>query len=670
MVKTLVNQSGDFKIVSPYKPAGDQIGAIQELIQGLNQNKKDQVLLGVTGSGKTFTMANVIERTQRPAIIMVPNKTLAAQIYSEMKGFFPNNAVEYFVSYYDYYQPEAYIAKTNTYIEKDSAINEQINLMRHSATISLMSRRDAIIVTSVSSIYGLGSPSVYQQMVMKLQVDMEISRNWLLNELIAMQYQRNEIDFIGGTFRVRGDVVDVFPIYSEDVALRIEFFGDKIEFMCEIDPLINKKLNPITSIDLFPSAHYATPRSVIKEAVKHISQDLDTCLQDMIAKHKITEAQRLEERTRYDMEMMLEVGSCKGIENYSRYVDGRQPNEPPYTLFHYLSKDAILFVDESHVALPQIRAMYAGDRSRKVNLVEHGFRLPSAFDNRPLTFEEWDGFRPQTIYVSATPGNWEIEKSKGVVVSQVIRPTGLLDPECEIRPISNQVDDITNEVSRIINENKRVIVITLTKKMAENLNDYFGDIGIKSRYIHSDTDTVERVQILKMLRDGTIDVVVGINLLREGIDIPECGLVAIMDADKEGFLRSESSLIQIIGRAARNSTGKVILYADTITKSIKSAMETTASRRKIQHEYNQSHGITPQTIKKVIDNSFDRREDLTLIRVPNSDSSSIAIDPISAEKKMRVIKKEMLLAAKNLDFERAAKLRDELRKLTDSRLKM
>jgi excinuclease ABC subunit B len=664
--KSLVFAGGDFAMQSGYQPAGDQPQAIEKLINGLNRGEKDQVLLGVTGSGKTFTMANIIQKLQRPAIIMAHNKTLAAQLYGEMKAFFPNNAVEYFVSYYDYYQPEAYIAKTDTYIEKDSMINEQIDLLRHSATISLMERRDAIVITSVSSIYGLGSPEIYRQMSIELICGAQQGRDNLLMDFIRLQYKRNDVEFARGSFRVKGDIVDLIPSYSDEVALRIEFFGDEIENMYQFDPLTGKKFAKIDRIRVYPNAHYATPIEIIRNCVERIKEDLKIRLAEFNNQGKFVEAQRLEQRTKYDMEMLLEVGICKGIENYSRYIDNRNAGDPPSTLFHYLPKDAIVFVDESHASLPQLRAMYAGDRSRKTNLVEYGFRLPSALDNRPLTFEEWDALRPQTIFVSATPAPLELDKTQGVVVEQIIRPTGLLDPVCEIRPVAKQVDDIINEVAKIKLMGLRVMVMTLTKKMAEDLHEYFGEIGIKSMYMHSDTDTLERIQIIKMLREGKIDVLIGINLLREGLDVPECGLVAIMDADKEGFLRSETALIQIIGRAARNSEGRVILYADKQTKSIDRAISETNRRRKIQEDHNIANGIVPKTIIKSVDSGFE-----SIFGKSQDDQLQETIvqkaleKPEKIEDTIAMLKKQMQKAAQNLEFEKAAQLRDQIHKLYD-----
>ena len=658
--------SKPFKLHSEYNPAGDQGEAIKQLVAGLNKNKPEQVLLGVTGSGKTFTMANIIQESQRPAIIMVHNKTLAAQLYVEMKGFFPENAVEYFVSYYDYYQPEAYIAKTDTFIEKDSAINDQIDMLRHSATISLMDRRDVIIVTSVSSIYGIGSPDTYHEMSIHLEAGVDFGRDTLLKNLVDMQYTRNDIEFARGTFRVRGDVVDIFPPYSDRFAVRVEFFGDEIETIQEFDTLTGKKTDAeMDFANIYPNSHHATPLNIIKRATEQILKDLDKRVAEFKSIGKDLEAQRLEQRTRCDVEMMLETGSCKGIENYSRYMEFREAGTPPSTMFHYLAKDCVLFVDESHVSVSQIKAMYAGDRARKLSLIEHGYRLPAAADNRPLMFEEWDKLRPQTIYVSATPAPFELERVKGEVVEQLIRPTGLLDPICEIRPVTNQVDDIINEVNKMSSAGKRSMIITLTKKMAEKLHEYLRDMDIKCMYIHSDTDTVERINILKMLRDGVIDVIIGINLLREGIDMPECAFLGIMDADKEGFLRSETALVQMIGRVARNQDGRVVLYADKVTNAIERSMSETARRRKTQEEFNKKHGITPQTILKTSSGVFDEML-AGKNKKQKGQPKKLILKDLSPKELNRIInatKLEMLEASSNLEFEKAARYRDTLEEL-------
>lgn len=670
--KRIIARSIPFDLQAEYEPAGDQGNAINSLVDGLKQGKKDQVLLGVTGSGKTFTMANIIKNLQRPAIIMAHNKTLAAQLYGEMKEFFPNNAVEYFVSYYDYYQPEAYIPKTNTYIEKDAAINEQIEFLRHSATKSLIERRDVIVVSSVSSIYGLGSPVFYKEMTVILKQGENYGREKLIKDLIDLQYKRNDMNFSRGKFRVKGDIIDIFPSYSEDYGLRVEFFGDEIESLSEIEALTGSKIDNTDYITIYANTHYATPPSIFRTITQQILADLAVSLQRFRDEGKLLEASLLDKRTRQDVESMLTTGSCKGIENYSRYLDNRKPGEPPSTLFHYLPQDALVFIDESHATIPQIRAMYAGDRSRKTTLVEHGFRLPSALDNRPLKFEEWDSIRPFTVYVSATPGPWELDQSRGEVTEQIIRPTGLLDPECEVRPALNQIDDIISESKNIIANGMRIMIITLTKKMAEDLNIYLGELGVKCMYIHSDIATLERIKILKSLRHGEIDIIIGINLLREGIDIPECGLVAIMDADKEGFLRSETSLIQIIGRAARNSASKVLLYADKITVAMEKALKETARRRVIQQEYNVKNNILPKTISKPISTTFDelfakkdqaKKEDDTTI-------ADIVKDEDDLDEMIAATKKQMLKAAENLEFEEATRLRDLLHKLNEERIKM
>ncbi len=589
-----------FSIVSKYSPAGDQPRAINEIVKGLKSGLQSQILFGITGSGKTFTMANIIEQTGRPSLIMVHNKTLAGQIYSEMKALFPNNAVEYFVSYYDYFQPEAYIAKTDTYIEKDSSINEQIDLLRHSATRSLLERRDVIVVSSVSCIYGLGSPNLYYQMTISLKSGATYTRDKLFHDLVNLQYERNDLAFERGTFRVKGDNIDIFPVHYNDKAWRLSFFGNQLEYIGEFDPLTGEKLATLDKAVIYAKSHFITPKKIVQNAILQISEELQQHLEFLKTRNKLVEAHRLNQRTQYDIEMMMETGSCKGIENYSRYLTGKANGQPPPTLFEYLPKDALLFVDESHVSIPQIKAMYNGNKARKTVLVEHGFRLPSSLDNRPLKFEEWQNFRPQTIFVSATPGFFEMQETAGIMVEQIIRPTGLLDPECIIKPVINQVEDLISEIQYTINKGFRVLVTTLTKKMSEDLTSYLQELGYKASYLHSNVHTLERMEIIRDLRQGTIDIIVGINLLREGLDIPECRLVAILDADKEGFLRSEVSLIQTIGRAARNSQGKVILYADHNTKSIDKAVSETYRRRKIQEEYNEKHGIIPQTINNHI----------------------------------------------------------------------
>ncbi|WP_017443304.1 excinuclease ABC subunit UvrB [Rickettsia gravesii] len=658
----------NFSIISEYKPAGDQPKAIDEIIAGLSSKKRSQMLLGITGSGKTFTMANIIERTNRPTLIMAHNKTLAAQIYSEMKSIFPKNAVEYFVSYYDYYQPEAYIARTDTFIEKDSSINEQIDLMRHAATRSLLERRDVIVVSSISCIYGLGSPDLYYQMMVNLEPGQSYPRDQLLNDLINLQYERNDIGFERGCFRVKGDNIDIFPSHYSDKAWRLSFFGNELEYIHEFDPLTGEKLAKLDKAMVFGNSHFVMPQETVNNAISGIEEELQKRLEFLKSQNKPLETQRLNQRTQYDLEMLTETGSCKGIENYSRFFTGRNAGEPPPTLFEYLPEDALLFVDESHISVPQIRAMYNGDRARKEVLVEHGFRLPSALDNRPLKFEEWEKFRPQTVFVSATPGPFELEETGGTVVELIIRPTGLLDPECIIKPATNQVEDLISEIQTTIAKGFRVLVTTLTKKMAEDLTAYLQELKYKTSYLHSNVHTLERIEILRDLRQGTIDILVGINLLREGLDIPECGLVAILDADKEGFLRSEVSLIQTIGRAARNSAGRVILYADKMTKSIDKAVSETLRRRQIQQEYNEKHGITPKTINRAIhalaefekiDSKLDKKQAHTLFD-----------NPAKLKTHIDKLKKEMLKAASNLEFEQAAKLRDQLKTLEEAALEL
>ena len=650
-----------FNLQSKYKPSGDQPEAIKQLCRGIEDGKKDQVLLGATGTGKTFTMANIIQNLNRPAMIMAHNKTLAAQLYGEFKEFFPDNAVEYFVSYYDYYQPEAYIAKTDTYIEKDSAINEQIDLMRHSATRSILERRDTIIIASVSAIYGLGDVGNYSHMKSVLKKKQIVSMDKVLTEFVAMQYERNDLNFTRTSFRVRGDILDIFPSHLEDRAWRFEFFGDEIERILEFDPLTGRKIMEHDFVVIYPAKHFVTPENILVKAIEQIKIDLEIQVKAFEQKGMLVEAQRLQQRTKYDIELMLTTGMCKGIENYSRYLDGRSPGEPPYTLFDYLPKDAIIFVDESHISVPQIGAMYEGDRSRKTNLVNYGFRLTSALDNRPLKFEEWDTRRNQTIYVSATPAEFEFNKTAGEVVEQIIRPTGLLDPVCEIRPAEFQVDDLVAECKKLKEQGLRVLALTLTKKMAEQLTTYLNEISVKAAYLHSDIDTIERIEIINKLRCGEVDVIVGINLLREGIDIPECGLVAILDADKEGFLRNKSSLIQMIGRAARNSNGRVLLYADKETKSIKYAVEETNRRRKIQQEHNTKYNITPTTvikqIKTIFDIAFGDKQDTADRLVTNLHD----MDDRQLNLKLKALKKKMKDHAANLEFEEAMACRDEIK---------
>lgn len=659
LLKGVIASMQEFKIVSPFEPSGDQPEAIKELCEGLNRGDRSQVLLGVTGSGKTFTMAKIIEQAKRPALIMAPNKILAAQLYSEMKEFFPNNHVEYFVSYYDYYQPEAYIPKTDTYIEKDSAINEQIDRMRHGATRNVLEDRDVIIVASVSCIYGLGSMESYSSMAFGLKVGDVLDPQDIYRNLAELQYERNQINFVRSTFRVNGDTLDIFPAHYEDRAWRISFFGDEIESISEIDSLTGKKTAELNEITVYPANHYVTPRPALSQAITHIREDLEIRLNELKAENKLLEAQRLEQRTRFDLEMLESTGHCKGIENYSRYLTGRAPGEPPPTLFEYLPKNALLFVDESHISVPQIGAMFRGDFNRKSTLADYGFRLPSCIDNRPLKFEEWDCMRPQSIFVSATPGDWELEQSKGVFAEQVIRPTGLTDPLCLVRPVENQIDDLMNECKKTAANGERVLVTTLTKKMAEDLTEYLKDNGLKVRYLHSDIDTLERIEIIRDLRLGVFDVLVGINLLREGLDIPECSLVAILDADKEGFLRSVRSLIQTIGRAARNAHGRVILYADKITGSIKAALDETNRRREKQIKYNIEHGITPQTIKKSISSTLKEMTETDFVK----DDAATKEDVKNIEKKIKEYTKLMKEAALNLEFEQAVIYRDKLKEL-------
>ncbi|MBO4480403.1 MAG: excinuclease ABC subunit UvrB [Alphaproteobacteria bacterium] len=644
---------------------GDQPVAIADLVNGVKNGRKSQVLLGVTGSGKTFTMANVIAELGRPALLMAPNKILAAQLYTEMKSFFPHNHVEYFVSYYDYYQPEAYVPTTDTYIDKDASINDQLDRMRHSATRAMLEERDVIVVSSVSSIYGLGTPEQYSEMKLTLRVGDIIGRNEVMRELVNIQYNRNDISFERGCFRVRGDTLDIFPSHSQDRAWKISFWGDEIEEIWEFDALTGAKLFKIDRIVAYPNTHYATPMPSVVQAIGQIRKDLNERLQYFHENMKYIEEQRLRERVNMDIEMMESTGTCRGIENYSRYLSGRLPGQPPPTLFEYLPKDAILFIDESHVTVPQISAMARGDKARKETLAQYGFRLPSCVDNRPLTFEEWDAMRPQTIFVSATPAEWEMNQSGGIVAEQVIRPTGLLDPECIVRPIKNQVDDLLNEVSSV---KGRVLVTTLTKKMAEQLTDYFVEHGIRARYLHSDIETLERIELLRDLRIGKFDVLVGINLLREGLDVPECELVAIMDADKEGFLRSARSLIQTIGRAARNANGRVILYADVVTDSMKSALDETARRREKQMAYNKQHGIIPKTVSKAVFDGVTDVQEKTDKKRRFLYSKDGVIDAETLRKEIKSLTQRMRKAAENLDFETAAELRDLIHKMEDDLL--
>ena len=654
-----------FKIISNFTPAGDQPEAIKKLVSGANKEQFNQVLLGVTGSGKTFTMAKVIEATNRPALILAPNKTLAAQLYGEMKTFFPENAVEYFVSYYDYYTPEAYVPRSDTYIEKEASINEQIDRMRHSATRSLLERDDVLIVASVSCIYGLGSVEAYSKMTLTLQKNYEYNREQIIKSFVALQYKRNDQNFYRGTFRVRGENLEVFPSHLEDRAWRISLFGNKLEQIEEFDPLTGDKVRDLNLIKVYANSHYITPKPTVEQAVINIRKELELTLKKHKSENKLLEAQRLEERTKFDLEMIEATGSCAGIENYSRFLSGRKPGEPPPTLFEYFPDNAIIFVDESHVTVPQLNGMYKGDRSRKSTLAEYGFRLPSCMDNRPLKFEEWDLMRTQTIFVSATPGPWELEQTKGKYIDQVIRPTGLIDPEVEVRPAKNQVDDLMHECKKVVEKNYRVLVTTLTEKMAEDLTEYLHENGIKVRYLHSDIDTLERIEIMRDLRMGVFDVLVGINLLREGLDIPECALVGILDADKEGFLRSETSLIQTIGRAARNVEGKVILYADKETKSIKKAILETKRRREIQLDYNKKNKIDAKSIKKEISDILESVYEKDYVKI--SEGSNIGGN---LKKHLKGLNKKMKDAASNLEFEEAAKLRDEIRKLESTELEI
>ncbi len=654
-----------FKIKSDFKPAGDQPEAIKKLVNGANKDQFNQVLLGVTGSGKTFTMAKVIEATNRPALILAPNKTLAAQLYGEMKTFFPDNAVEYFVSYYDYYTPEAYVPRSDTYIEKEASINEQIDRMRHSATRSLLERDDVLIVASVSCIYGLGSVEAYSKMTLTLQKNYDYNREEIIKSLVALQYKRNDQNFYRGTFRARGEYLEIFPSHLEDRAWRLCLFGDKLEQIEEFDPLTGDKVRELSLVKVYANSHYITPKPTIEQAVINIKKELEVTLKKHRAENKLLEAQRLEERTKFDLEMIEATGSCAGIENYSRFLSGRKPGEPPPTLFEYFPDNTLIFVDECHVTVPQLNGMYKGDRSRKSTLAEYGFRLPSCMDNRPLKFEEWDLMRTQTVFVSATPGPWELEQTKGNFIDQVIRPTGLIDPPVEIRPAKNQVDDLMHECKLVIENNHRVLVTTLTKKMAEDLTEYLHENGIKVRYLHSDIDTLERIEIMRDLRMGVFDVLVGINLLREGLDIPECALVGILDADKEGFLRSETSLIQTIGRAARNVDGKVILYADKETKSIKKAVAETDRRRKIQLAYNKKHKIDAKSVKKDISDILESVYEKDYVKI--SEGSNIGGN---LKKHLKGLDKKMKEAASNLEFEEAAKIRDEIRKLESTELEI
>ncbi|HEY2986516.1 MAG TPA: excinuclease ABC subunit UvrB [Candidatus Binatia bacterium] len=661
-------REGRFELVSAFQPQGDQPQAIEELEQGILQGKRHQVLLGVTGSGKTFTMANVIARVNRPALVIAPNKTLAAQLYNEFKELFPQNAVRYFVSYYDYYQPEAYVPSTDTYIEKDASINDEIDKLRHSATKALLERRDTIIVASVSCIYGLGSPEAYFDLMVYLEEGMEIERDRVLRKLVDIHYQRSDYDFHRGTFRVRGDVVEVFPAYEDSSAVRVEFFGDRIEGLVEIDPIRGKAQRRVHKAAIYPASHYVTTNERMKLAVEGIRVELTERLAELRAQNKLLEAQRLEQRTLYDLELLDEMGFCPGIENYSRHLTGRNPGDPPPTLLSYFPDDFLLVIDESHVAVPQIGGMYRGDRSRKETLVEFGFRLPSALDNRPLNFDEFEAMAHQAVYVSATPAQYEIDKSGRIVVEQVIRPTGLIDPEVAVRPARNQVDDLLDEIRKRKEKNERVLVTTLTKRMAEDLTDYYQDLNVKVRYLHSDIETLERVEIIRDLRKGVFDVLVGINLLREGLDLPEVSLVAILDADKEGFLRSERSLIQTIGRAARNVNGSVILYADTVTDSMKRAIDETNRRRRRQTEYNKKHGITPQTVVRSLGTPLVEVYEADYVTVPLVAEKGERYDAKQDARAIERLRKEMKQAAASLEFEKAAELRDRIRQIEEREL--
>ena len=658
-----------FRLISEYKPRGDQPGAIKELTEGVLRGDKDQVLLGVTGSGKTFTMANVIANVNRPALVLAPNKTLAAQLYGEFKELFPENAVEYFVSYYDYYQPEAYLPTTDTYIEKDSAINDEIDKMRHSATRSLLTRRDVLIVASVSCIYGIGSPHSYQEMHIFFHQGDNYGRDLLLQKLVEIQYERNDIDFHRGTFRVRGDIVEIFPAHDDERAVRVEFFGDTVEAISEIDPLRGQIVQKLAKCAIYPASHYVADRETLERAIEQIRLELEERICWFRENNMLLEAQRIEQRTFFDIEMMEEMGFCQGIENYSRHFDGRAPGEPPYTLIDYFPNDFTLFIDESHITVSQVGGMYRGDRSRKETLVNYGFRLPSALDNRPLNFQEFTAKLNQAVYVSATPADYELRRSGGVVVEQVIRPTGLIDPQIEVRPASGQVDDLLHEIRETVAKGERVLVTTLTKRMSEDLAEYYRELGIRVKYLHSDIKTIERMQIIRDLRLGEFDVLIGINLLREGLDIPEVSLVAILDADKEGFLRSERSLIQTCGRASRNVSGHVIMYADKITGSMQACIDETNRRRSLQVEYNTEHNITPQSVKKGLRTILESIEERDYFTIPVAAESTEEYFPVEKIPGMvKKLRKEMLAAAKKLDFEKAAELRDRIRKLEDMEL--
>ena len=662
----VVPDSRQFELVAPFSPTGDQPRAIEQLIEGIVRGDRHQTLLGITGSGKTFTMANVVAELNRPTLVMAPNKTLAAQLYGEFKELFPNNAVHYFVSYYDYYQPEAYVPTTDTYIEKDSLINDEIDRLRHAATYALLSRRDVLIVASVSCIYGIGDRSVYGEMTQELSVGESVVRDTVLRRFVDLQYDRNDTDFHRGTFRVRGDTVEIFPAYELDTAVRIEWFGDEIESICEIDPLRGVVKCNLDSVAVYPASHYATPKETIRRAIGTIGEELSHRLKELTDEQKLVERQRLEQRTMYDIEALEQMGFCSGIENYSRHLTGRAPGEPPPTLIDYFPPESLLFVDESHQTIPQIGAMFRGDRSRKETLVNFGFRLPSALDNRPLRFDEWEERIRQAVFVSATPAEYELEASRGVIVEQIIRPTGLLDPVVEVRPVDKQVDDLLDEIRQRADRRERVLVTTLTKRMAEDLTEYYTDLGVRVRYLHSDIDTLERVELIHNLRRGDFDVLVGINLLREGLDIPEVSLVAILDADKEGFLRSERSLIQTIGRASRNVDGTVILYANRITKSMELAMGETSRRREVQARYNEEHGITPRSTQRPMLRIGDSGAELDYVDASGLGErvAKVEIDsPDQLLERIEELRQSMRSAADELDFERAAKLRDQAREL-------
>ncbi|HXV81147.1 MAG TPA: excinuclease ABC subunit UvrB [Candidatus Binatia bacterium] len=661
-------EENHFRLVSEFKPQGDQPQAIEKLVRSLEKNKRHQVLLGVTGSGKTFTMANVIARVNKPTLVIAPNKTLAAQLYNEFRELFPENAVRYFVSYYDYYQPEAYVPSTDTYIEKDASINDEIDKLRHSATKALLERSDTLIVASVSCIYGLGSPEAYFEMMVYLEEGSRIQRDQMLRKLVDIQYQRSDFDFYRGTFRVRGDIVEIFPAYEDSSALRIEFFDEQVETIHEIDPIRGKIQRRVDKACIYPASHYVTREERMKQATRDIRQELKERLEVLRAERKLLEAQRLEQRTLYDLELLQEMGFCPGIENYSRHLTGRKPGEPPPTLLSYFPSQFLLFIDESHVTVPQIGGMYRGDRSRKETLVEYGFRLPSALDNRPLNFAEFEACLDQVIYVSATPAPYELEKSRGAVVEQLIRPTGLTDPEVIVRPARNQVDDLLEEIRKRAEHKERVLVTTLTKRMAEDLTDYYQDLNVKVRYLHSDIETLERVEIIRQLRMGVFDVLVGINLLREGLDLPEVSLVAILDADKEGFLRSDRSLIQTIGRAARNVHGTVILYADSRTDSMRLAIDETNRRRRLQAAFNKAHGITPQTVIKSLGSPLVRIYEADYVDVPVAADKEASYGAKELPRLIQRLKKEMKKAAEALDFEKAAELRDRLRALEEQEI--